>query len=174
MEAVNFFSKNIRFLRRARQWSQEELAVRLGVNRSNIAAYESKNVEPRLALALEIARLFGVGLTELIQSDLEADASKNKPFEGEESEGGVDNGAVPPNASNIDQQALREYVQRSISIRKMLEGFRIFYELRREKNKDEDPSSERALADIDNFTHLIDHMLALNESLADLLSKLEN
>ena len=60
MDLISYLSKNLKFLRKSRQWSQEELARRLGIKRSNIAAYESKNVEPRLSLLLSMAKLFNV------------------------------------------------------------------------------------------------------------------
>jgi hypothetical protein len=49
----------------------------------------------------------------------------------------------------------------------MLEGFKIFYEYKKEASA-ADQSSGSAV-DIDNFLDLIGHMINLNESLIDLL-----
>jgi putative transcriptional regulator len=48
----------LRELREARQWSQGELAARLGVSRQTINAIETDRYDPSLPLAFKIARLF--------------------------------------------------------------------------------------------------------------------
>jgi len=65
-------------LRKLNEWSQEELAERLGVKRSSIAAYESKNVEPRLKVIIEMAQVFNVSIVELIEIDLGANNTFTK------------------------------------------------------------------------------------------------
>lgn len=52
--------KNIlRDLREARDWTQADLAVQLGVSRQTINALEAGRYDPSLPLAFKIARLFG-------------------------------------------------------------------------------------------------------------------
>lgn len=46
-------------LRQQRDWSQGELADKLGVSRQTINAIETEKYDPSLPLALKIARLFG-------------------------------------------------------------------------------------------------------------------
>ena len=46
-------------LRAARQWSQGDLAERLGVSRQTVNAIETEKYDPGLPLAFKIARLFG-------------------------------------------------------------------------------------------------------------------
>ena len=48
----------LRELREARQWSQGDLAARLGVSRQTINALETDRYDPSLPLAFKIARLF--------------------------------------------------------------------------------------------------------------------
>lgn len=51
--------KNIlRELRRGRNWTQEDLAVRLQVSRQTINALEAGRYDPSLPLAFKISRLF--------------------------------------------------------------------------------------------------------------------
>ena len=45
-------------LRTAKEWSQGELAERLGVSRQTINAIETEKYDPSLPLAFKIARLF--------------------------------------------------------------------------------------------------------------------
>jgi len=42
-----------------RNWSQQELAERLGVSRQTINAIEAERYDPSLPLAIKIAKLFG-------------------------------------------------------------------------------------------------------------------
>ena len=48
----------MRELRTAREWSQGELAEKLGVSRQTINAIETEKYYPSLPLALKIGRLF--------------------------------------------------------------------------------------------------------------------
>jgi len=49
----------LRVLRAERNWSQAELADRLGVARQSVNAIETGKFDPSLPLAFRIARLFG-------------------------------------------------------------------------------------------------------------------
>ena len=48
----------LRELRTAREWSQGELAEKLGVSRQTINAIETEKYDPSLPLALKIGRIF--------------------------------------------------------------------------------------------------------------------
>lgn len=48
----------VRELRTQKEWSQAELADKLGVSRQTINAVETEKYDPSLPLALKIARLF--------------------------------------------------------------------------------------------------------------------
>lgn len=49
----------MRVLRAERDWTQAELAARLGVSRQTVNSIETQKYEPSLSLAFAIARLFG-------------------------------------------------------------------------------------------------------------------
>jgi putative transcriptional regulator len=49
---------NLRELRADRNWSQADLAGRLGVSRQTINAIETEKYDPSLPLAFRIAKLF--------------------------------------------------------------------------------------------------------------------
>lgn len=55
----------LRDLREAKGWSQGELARRLGVSRQTINAVETDKYDPSLPLALRMAKLFAVAITEI-------------------------------------------------------------------------------------------------------------
>ena len=48
----------LRELRAAKQWSQGDLAEKLGVSRQTVNAIETEKYDPSLPLAFKIARLF--------------------------------------------------------------------------------------------------------------------
>jgi len=57
----------LRDLRGAREWSQSDLADRLGVSRQTINAIETEKYEPSLSLAFKMARLFKKPIEEIFE-----------------------------------------------------------------------------------------------------------
>jgi len=55
----------LKALRASRQWTQEDLANRLGVSRQTIIAIEKGKFDPSLPLAFRAARLFELPIEEL-------------------------------------------------------------------------------------------------------------
>lgn len=55
----------LKVLRAERDWTQEDLADRVGVSRQAINALETEKYEPSLTLAFKLARLFGVRIEDL-------------------------------------------------------------------------------------------------------------
>lgn len=64
--------KNLKYLRKLRQWTQEEFAGKLGIKRSLIGAYEEERAEPRLDVLQTISEMFKVTLDELLLQDISA------------------------------------------------------------------------------------------------------
>ena len=52
-------TNRLRVLRAERDWSQADLAARLGVSRQTVNAIETGRYDPSLPLAFKVARLFG-------------------------------------------------------------------------------------------------------------------
>lgn len=59
----------LRVLRAEREWSQADLAQRLGVSRQSINALETGRYDPSLPLAFKIARLFALPIEEIFSDD---------------------------------------------------------------------------------------------------------
>jgi putative transcriptional regulator len=59
----------LRVLRAERDWSQGELAARLGVSRQTVNAIETGKYDPSLPLAFQMAELFQRRLEEIFQPD---------------------------------------------------------------------------------------------------------
>jgi putative transcriptional regulator len=69
---------NLRELRAARGWSQQELADQLDVSRQSINAIETGKYDPSLPLAFSIARLFDLSIEEIFDDGMRP-APKTKP-----------------------------------------------------------------------------------------------
>lgn len=59
----------LRVLRAEREWSQAELAERLGVSRQTVNAVENGRYDPSLPLAFDIARLFELPIEAIFEPD---------------------------------------------------------------------------------------------------------
>ncbi len=72
----------LRVLRAEREWSQGDLAARLGVSRQTVNALETGKYDPSLPLAFKIARLFEMPIEAVFHFDdgaAAADANGTSP-----------------------------------------------------------------------------------------------
>ncbi len=59
----------LKVLRAERDWSQQELAERLGVSRQSINAIETGKYDPSLPLAFKIAGIFAMSIEDIFERD---------------------------------------------------------------------------------------------------------
>lgn len=59
----------LRELRAAKEWSQSDLADKLGVSRQTVNAIETEKYDPSLPLAFKMARLFKKPIEEIFAVD---------------------------------------------------------------------------------------------------------
>lgn len=69
---MSFAGKNFRYLRRLREWTQEEFANKIEIKRSLIGAYEEERAEPKLEAMERVCKIFNITLDDLILKDLSA------------------------------------------------------------------------------------------------------
>ena len=62
----------LRVLRAEREWSQGDLAGKLGVSRQTVNALETGKYDPSLPLAFKIARLFGRHIEDVFEDGVDA------------------------------------------------------------------------------------------------------
>jgi transcriptional regulator with XRE-family HTH domain len=62
--------QNLKYLRKLRGWTQEEFAVKVGIKRSLVGAYEEERADPRLEVLEVVADIFKLSLDELLLKDL--------------------------------------------------------------------------------------------------------
>ena len=68
---MSVISENIKYLRKLSNWTQGDLAEKVGIKRSLVGAYEEGRADPRLNNLLNISRLFKVSVDVLISHTLE-------------------------------------------------------------------------------------------------------
>ncbi|HZN10352.1 MAG TPA: helix-turn-helix transcriptional regulator [Blastocatellia bacterium] len=59
----------LRVIRAEREWSQADLAAKLGVSRQTINAIETGKYDPSLPLAFKVARLVGMRIEDIFRPD---------------------------------------------------------------------------------------------------------
>lgn len=64
----------LKVLRAERNWSQADLAERLGVSRQSVNAIETGKYDPSLPLAFRIAELFGLTIEQVFASPSRGEA----------------------------------------------------------------------------------------------------
>jgi putative transcriptional regulator len=62
----------LRVLRAEREWSQADLADRLGVSRQTVNAIEVGKYDPSLPLAFKLAKVFGLTIEQVFFDDDDA------------------------------------------------------------------------------------------------------
>ncbi len=67
---MSLAGQNLKYLRKLRGWTQEEFAVKLGIKRSLIGAYEEERADPRLDVLETVSELFKLTLDEILLKDL--------------------------------------------------------------------------------------------------------
>jgi transcriptional regulator with XRE-family HTH domain len=67
---MDFIHTNIKFLRKQKGWTQEQLATELDIKRSLIGSYEEGRAKPNYEVLAEIAKLFKHTIDNLITRDL--------------------------------------------------------------------------------------------------------
>ncbi len=67
---MSIAGQNLKYLRKLRGWTQEEFAIKLGIKRSLIGAYEEERADPRLEVLEILADIFKLSLDELLLKDL--------------------------------------------------------------------------------------------------------
>lgn len=70
-QSLNYFGKNLQFLRKEKKLKQHQMFEHLGFSRTTWSNYEQCRTSPSLDGLIKISRFFGVKLDELIAEDME-------------------------------------------------------------------------------------------------------
>ncbi len=75
---MNFFSKNLEYLRTQKGMTKNELANKLKVNQSTISRWENGDMGVTVDNAYDVADFFNVSMSDLTGKDM---SLENKPFD---------------------------------------------------------------------------------------------
>ena len=78
---MNFFSKNLIYLRNQKGLSRSELANKLKVNQSTISRWEHGDMGVTVDNAYDVANFFDVSIADLVGKDLQSLASETSSVE---------------------------------------------------------------------------------------------
>lgn len=67
----NFFNKNLLYLRKLKKISQQQLADKLGIDRSTISKWETGDYDPTVGNVISIANVLGVPIADLVGRDIQ-------------------------------------------------------------------------------------------------------
>ncbi len=142
------------------------LGEHLNLSRSNIASYENGKAEPRAIKLAEIAGFFNISLYQLIVTDLR----KLSPEQ-----------ILPANA-NIHEdifsileerkEALEIFEKKSGNLKKIVEGFSAFHQLKMNSIKDSPDALKSIGSDFESLLNVMDNLIESNEELVTYLKKI--
>lgn len=78
---MNYFAKNIHYLRKKREITQAQIPDYLNINRATWSNYEIQRTEPSLEQLIEISTFFRISLDDLLTKDITLKDEVNKNIE---------------------------------------------------------------------------------------------
>ena len=153
-------STNLKFLRKERKLSQAELASRLSLSRSNIAAYEAGNSEPNLKKIVQLSDFFNVPLRDFIMLDLSQEINRFK-------------GKSPQELENVLKAniiELERFTERTTETKKMISGFRQFFKLKMSRYDSVSSEIQSLANDFENLLHVAEHLIEHNQEIVEKLN----
>lgn len=82
MEKLILIASNLKFYRKRKGYTQEQLAEKIGIKRSLLGAYEEGRAEPNLVNLLKFSEVLDVGLEELVSGKSENEEMDKVDIEG--------------------------------------------------------------------------------------------
>lgn len=74
---AEFLNRNVKFLRTLKGLSQQELADKIGIDRSTISRIENNEIETTVDNAIKISDIFDIPLASLTGKDLTIESNNN-------------------------------------------------------------------------------------------------
>ena len=165
---TNYLGRNVQYLRKEKKLSQQALAEKIGLTRSNIASYENGKAEPRAIKLAELARYFNVSLGQLIEADLQ-----KMPHD-------LIQPAIPlTNGDGYESESaatVGRFEEKSGKLKKILEGFRAFYELKLNSVDVEEggPEVQTLIRDFENLLNVMTNLVESNEEIITYLKSIRH
>ncbi len=145
-----FLTTNLRYLRKSKQLSQQELANQLGISRSNVAAYERGNAEPNAQRLMKMANYFDIRLSDFLGKNLLEEPAKKV---------GNDN-----NLNNQHSEYINTLQEKVDEVDNMLNSIRKFHQFRLPNYKDTSKEFAGLMSNFDNLMNLCEYLIEENRN----------
>ncbi len=150
----HLLARNLRFLRKARGLSQQELADALSLKRNHISAFETGVAEPKAVTLIALARFFGHAAQDLMYQDI---TSSQQP---------------PAASSQVDlEQLLEVLVVKTADMEKVVAQFRTFYRNRLIPGQETSESLQAFGVEFEHMLVVLDQLLKTNHLLIEAIRR---
>jgi len=188
MPIVKYLDKNLRYLRRNRNMSQEEFAQQVGLNRGNIASYEKGAAEPQLENLIRIVRFLGVDAIDFVERDLtttkaypiknmKSVATKNGPSAKAPAQTKrlkkspkpvvvIEAAQSTPNGSTIELPSI--YREQAKELLKIKDHVKVLHEFKISKYEKLSKEARSFAADFDQLLEITEDLIKLNQDLMNI------
>jgi len=78
---AEYLNKNLKYLRSVKKISQQDLADKIGIDRSTVSRIENNEIETTVDNAIKIADIFNVSLSDLLNKDLSSNEQSNSELD---------------------------------------------------------------------------------------------
>lgn len=159
-----FLPSNLKFLRKMRKLSQAALGNHLDIPRSNIAAYESKGVEPSLAILQKLSAYFEIDIQSLITKDLSIHENLDLGVSFYKDQKQI-------MTFELDQVQIDEYINSTIQCRKILQGFLSMHTFNNKRLSYPTLEAKKLRSNVKSLFNLIKQLLSNSENIIQILIK---
>lgn len=169
---MNYFAKNLKYLRRARDLSQEELGKKVGLNRGNIASYEKGSAEPNMTNLSKIGKFFKVDLGDLIEEDLSLRNTVINRMDGSETGEKLEEEKMEEmfvESLQMNGKKIEKFRKRSDEMARILDGFRQFHKFRMESSDRLSDDVKKMALDYEKLLDVLEEVLSTNKKIISLL-----
>jgi transcriptional regulator with XRE-family HTH domain len=155
-----FLQDNLRVLRKRMNWSQEELADKIGLNRGNIASYENGTAEPKICNLVKLANLFKVAIYDLTHNNLQEENSFEEATRRHQNGGAI-----------LHSPSLHRFIQDAEDMQNAIKGLECLFRLKI-KNAGELPPDMQFLKDqFDQLHGVTQHLMDSHFELIALIKE---
>ena len=144
----HLLAKNLRFLRKSRGLSQQEVADALNLKRNHISAFETGVAEPRAVVLVALAGFFGHHAQDLLYQDISQTYQSPGP-------------ALP---ADLDQ-LLEVLLAKTADMEKVVAEFRSFYRNRMVPGQEAPERLQAAGVEFEHMLIVLDQLLKTNHLL---------
>jgi transcriptional regulator with XRE-family HTH domain len=171
---MHYFARNLKYLRRRKKLSQEELAGLVGLNRGNIASYEKQTAEPNMLNLVRIGKFFNTDLNELLEKDFSARETLIGQLDQMESGTGVNHEKVEEiliESLENHQDKIEKFRKRSDEMARILEGFKLFHKFRMEQSDSLSDDVRKMALDYEKLLEVLEEVMSTNKHILQLIEK---